>query len=97
MQRSEVLNRLRTELPALQKSFGVKTVSIIGSVSRDEANEASDLDLLVRFDGSPTLAAYMGLTRHLENLFGVRVDIATPDGLSPGMRQWVEQEATHVS
>jgi predicted nucleotidyltransferase len=51
--------------------FGVKSLALFGSVARDEAGAASDVDLLVEFD-RPT--GYFGLVRlqlFLQQLLGV--------------------------
>ena len=42
-----ILREHRAELDAM----GVRSLSIFGSVARDEAGPESDVDLLVEFDG----------------------------------------------
>ena len=41
--------------------FGVSSLALFGSVARDEATSASDLDFLVEFEGSATFDGYMDL------------------------------------
>ena len=48
MKRDEVLKILADQRDTL-KAFSVKSLSLFGSVARDEATEASDVDLLVEF------------------------------------------------
>nr|WP_204104318.1 nucleotidyltransferase domain-containing protein [Spirulina major] len=49
MQQHEALSKLKTHKDRL-KEFGVKSLSLFGSVARDTAREDSDVDLLVEFD-----------------------------------------------
>jgi uncharacterized protein len=97
LRRDDVLAQLREAMPELKSRYDVAELSVIGSVSRDEAHDGSDLDVLVRFQNPATLTGYMALSRHLEQLFGVPVDVATPAGLRPAVRDWIEREAIHVS
>jgi len=48
MKRDEVLTILATHREQLEK-LGVKSLSLFGSVARDEARFDSDVDLLVEF------------------------------------------------
>ena len=47
MRRDEVIRRLQALRDELADRYGVKTLSLFGSVARDEATEQSDVDLLV--------------------------------------------------
>jgi uncharacterized protein len=95
--RDETLQILRRHWPQLQHQFGLRSLSIFGSVARDEATAHSDVDLLVEFD-SPT--GYFGLVRlqlYLQNLLNCGVDLGTPGGLRPAVRQRIAKEAIRVA
>jgi predicted nucleotidyltransferase len=97
MKRDDVLAILRAEQPRLRSEFGVKSLVLFGSVARDAATAASDVDLLVEFDRS---TGYFGLVRahlHLQEILGRPVDLGTPGSLRPAMRTRVEQEANRVA
>jgi hypothetical protein len=96
MRRDEVIRTIREHLPDLER-FDVGWLAVFGSVARDEATPGSDLDVLVEFKHEPTFDSYMGLKFYLEDLFGRRVDVATPDGLRPRMRALVERETLRVA
>ena len=96
MQRDEVLQLLREHQADLDR-FGVKSIALFGSVVRDEAGPASDVDVLVEFDGTATFDRYMGLKLYLEDLLGVSVDLVTPRSLKPRVRPYVEREAIRVA
>jgi predicted nucleotidyltransferase len=62
--------RLRELLPKVRERFGVRELAVFGSVARGDANEASDVDLIVNFEGPSTFDGYMGLTLFLEDSLG---------------------------
>ena len=41
------------------RRFSIKALYLFGSVARDEAMPASEVDALVEFDGSPTFKRFM--------------------------------------
>jgi uncharacterized protein len=47
MRREEVLNILRAHKPELSAKYGVIRLGICGSVARNEATDASDVDIVV--------------------------------------------------
>jgi len=96
MRRDEIFQLVREHRKELDR-FGVKSIALFGSVVRDEAGPASDVDVLVEFDGTATFGRYMGLKLYLEDLFGVSVDVVTPRSLKPRVRPYVEREAIRVA
>jgi uncharacterized protein len=66
------------------RSFGVRRLALFGSVLRNEARADSDVDLLVEFaPGEKTFDHFMGLALFLEDLLKRRVELLTPESLSP--------------
>lgn len=97
MNRDTVVRVLKAEAPTLRKRFGARSVSLFGSAARDEMRADSDIDILVEFDGPPSLDAYFGMKDHLESVLGRSVDLVTPDGLKPRARLHVERDLVHVA
>jgi len=96
MNRAQTLLLLKKHLPVLAKKFGVKELSLFGSVARDDAVAGSDVDILVVFDGPAVSARYFGLQFYLEDLLGRPVDLVTDKALRPELRPYIEREAEHV-
>lgn|GEM_PF-304261 len=96
MQRERIIETIRSHADELPR-FDVQTLSLFGSVARDEAHEQSDVDLLVSFRGAATFGHYMGLKLFLEDLLGRRVDLVTKRALRHELRERVEREAIHVA
>ncbi len=97
MNKSEILEILRSHRDELRKRFGVKSLAVFGSVVRGEAGPDSDVDILVEFEGRATFDRYMGLKFFLEDLLGRRVDLVTRKALKPHLRPYVEREAIYVT
>ena len=96
MNRTEVLDLLRTHKPTLAERFGVTELALFGSFARDTATDASDVDILVRYDGPATSKSYFGVQFYLEDLLGRRVDLVTHKALRQEFRPYVEREAVNV-
>lgn len=87
------IRRLRSELPVLKTSFGVRKIGIFGSVARGEDKPSSDIDVLVEFeDNKATFRNFMGLISFLEEIFGRKVDLVTTNGIDKYLRPHIEKE-----
>lgn len=96
MRRDQAITILKQHARLL-KDFGVETLSIFGSVARDEAHPKSDIDILVEFLKPPTFDRYMDLKFYLEDRLGQRVDLVSRKMLKPQIQKIVEKEAIHVA
>ncbi len=99
MKLDEALTILRSNFAALQQRFGVATISIFGSVARNEAGPNSDIDILVDYAPSHRVGmfAFIDLQTELERLLGCRVDLATPEALRREMREEIFREMVHAA
>jgi uncharacterized protein len=52
-------------------------IGIFGSYSRNEESAGSDLDILVRFQNSPSLLQLISIENELSEKIGVKVDLVT--------------------
>lgn len=96
MRRSEVL-RILAEHEAELRSLGVTSLSIFGSVARDEARTDSDVDLLVDFDRPVGFFHLFDVQEKLETLLGRKVDLVTRGGLRPELRDGILAEAIRAA
>jgi uncharacterized protein len=80
-------NRFIREIEARRselRSFGLRRLGLFGSCARGEERPDSDVDLLVEFEPrQKTLANLIDLGDFLERLFRRRVELVTPESLSP--------------
>ena len=66
---------------------GIVMLGVFGSMARAEADEESDIDLLVEFADDKSLLALVALERKLSEAVGRKVDLLTEDAISPYLRE----------
>ena len=96
LDRQTVIISLSDRLEVI-RTFNVRSMSLFGSVARNEATPDSDLDFLVEFEGAATLDGYMDLKYFLEDLFECSVDLVTRKTLKPTISKRVLEEAIRVA
>ena len=89
----ELLETKRDEVLRLAEEHGAQNVRVFGSVARGEADEDSDIDLLVAFRSGTTLLRHAALIRRLRSVLGRDVDVISERGLRPCLRERVLEEA----
>lgn len=71
----------RSEAEALCRHFGIRRLSVFGSVARGEEHEGSDIDFLAEFD-APVPATmperYLGFIEEAGKRFNRKVQLLTP-------------------
>jgi uncharacterized protein len=97
MSKDEAIIELQRRAGAIQ-ALGATALYLFGSVLRDEAEAASDLDLFIDYDRNSRFNAFdlVGIKQFLEQELGVDVDVTTRDGLHPMLRSDIEQSAVRV-
>jgi predicted nucleotidyltransferase len=89
----ERLRQHRNAILRLAAKHGARNVRVFGSVARGEADENSDLDLLVDLDSDRSLLDHAALWLELQELMGRKVDVVTERSLKPLLRRRVLREA----
>jgi predicted nucleotidyltransferase len=92
-----VVTTLRAHEHELREA-GVVSLAVFGSVARGEADDGSDVDVLIRLGGEAAQGgfAYFGrldaLTRRLGEILGRPVDIVTEPVQKEQLRRNIERE-----
>lgn len=84
----------REEILRLAERRGAHNLRVFGSVARNEANETSDLDLLVAWESGRSLLDHSGLVQDLQELLGMKVHVGTEKSLHWYVRDRILREAT---
>jgi len=90
---NEILKEHRDEILEIAKRHGAFNVRVFGSVARNEADDKSDVDLLVEMKPGRSLLDLGGLWFDLNELLEIKVDVVTDDGLRKRIRERVISEA----
>lgn len=77
----------------LATEHGARNLRVFGSVARGEANENSDLDLLVDWEPGRSLLDHSGLVQDLQELLGIKVHVGTEKSLHWYVRDRILREA----
>lgn len=88
----ELIAEHRSELTDL---YGVTRIGVFGSYLHGEQDDTSDVDILVEFV-EPIGLEVVDLVELLEGILGARVDLVTPKGLRPAMKDEILSEASYV-
>ena len=83
----------RAEILTFAERHGVRDVRIFGSMARGDADDMSDVDLLVTLLPDKTGLALGGLLADVQKLLDRRVEVVTETGLHPAIRDRVLKEA----
>jgi predicted nucleotidyltransferase len=95
--RQQIEQALRDHADSI-RAYGVIRLGLFGSFSRGQQHEDSDVDLLVEFaEGTKTFDHFMGLADLLEGILGRRVELVTPESLSPYLGAHILEEVEYVA
>ena len=95
----------KTELFALMeryqdelRCFGVRRWGLFGSFVTGTPSDRSDIDILVEFEhGKKSFDNFMRLAAFLEQQLGRRVELVTPESLSPHIGPHILREVEYAS
>ena len=91
----EYISLIASKAEELKRDFGIRSLRIFGSVSRNEQHEGSDVDVCV--DMEPKAYMVVRLKRFLEDLLQCSVDvIRLHKHINPYLLDEVDREAIYV-
>jgi predicted nucleotidyltransferase len=83
----------RGQIMEIADRYGAFDIRLFGSVARGDTDEASDLDLIVRFQPNRSLLDHGGLLMELRELLGISVDVIDDQTMRPRFREQVMKDA----
>lgn len=96
MTRDDILKVLREDKIFLEKNFGLRSIGLFGSYSKDNQNENSDLDFFVDIN-EPLVKNYFSLWSYLEKRFNKKIDLVRRgDHLKEKFIRTVEKEIIYA-
>lgn len=93
---SQLLQKVRSYLPYLEKTYRVDTLQVFGSYVHREEKATSDLDVLVTFRETPSLLEFIALENYLSDNLGVKVDLVMKNSLKEPLQNVILEEAIPV-
>jgi len=95
---AEITNILKEHENELRRRYGIVKIGIFGSYVRSEADEGSDLDILVEFseEADVGLLKFVEIENHLSDLLGVKVDLVEESALKPRIGEKILKEVVYA-
>ena len=95
--KEDIIKRILEERERLA-FLGVASVGLFGSFVRGNQTPLSDIDILVEFTPEKhTFDNFMEVSFLLEGLLGRKVEVVTPEGLSPYIGPHILKEVERVT
>jgi predicted nucleotidyltransferase len=95
MKREQALKLLREHKQELEEQYVITELGIFGSVARDEADERSDVDVVVEMP--PDMFAKVSLKEELETIFRPKVDVVRHwRRMNQYLKRRIDREAYYV-
>jgi len=93
---SQILAFLREQKDYFKKEYKVKKIGVFGSWARGDADEDSDIDIVVDLE-KPDLFYLIGVKQAIEETFGRRVDIVRlREKMNETLRKRIEHDVIYA-
>lgn len=89
----ELRAKHKNDILRITGEYGITNVRVFGSIARGEADEDSDVDLLVTLT-KPLGLKFIGCKLDLEEELEMPIDLVTDSGLDKYIGPYILQEAT---
>lgn len=86
------LDTIKPQIAEILLKHGVKHAAFFGSVARGDAEEKSDIDILVDLAADKSLLDLVAIKLEIEDLLDISVDVLTYKSLLPAIRETVLRE-----
>jgi hypothetical protein len=99
------MNQVRASIPKDEvadfcRRHHIRKLALFGSILREDFQDRSDVDVLVEFEpGHVPGLKFFSMEQELSQILGRKVDLNTPQFLSPHFREqvWAEAEVQYAS
>jgi predicted nucleotidyltransferase len=92
---ADILSVLRRERARLFAKYGLKSMAVFGSATRDDFRPGSDVDIMVEFE-RPIGIEFMDLADELEGMLKRKVDLATKGAVKPWYMETILPDLKYV-
>ena len=92
---ADILTVLRRERPRLFAKYGLKSMPVFGSATRDDFRPDSDVDIMVEFE-RPIGMEFFDLQRELGNIVSREVDLVMRGAVKPHYMAFIQKDLKYV-
>jgi uncharacterized protein len=87
---------LQSKKEKLYSDYRISRLGIFGSVVRGEANNHSDIDILIEYIELPDLLKFIELERKLSRIIGKKVDLVEKNSIRPELLTQILSEVDYI-
>ena len=92
---SEIKTIIKKHRQELESHYKVKEIALFGSYVRGDQNADSDLDIMITFR-EPVGFLFIELCDYFEDLFGMKVDVVTKNGIKSNRWKYIKEDLIYV-
>jgi len=98
MDNKKIIDFLKNHKKDFRERFNIKTLGVFGSFARNEAQDASDIDLIVEFDDNTSniFEKKQEIKALLGNEFNREIDICNLRYIKPFLKDHILNQALYV-
>lgn len=96
LKKREIIEAISPIKEKIFRKYKVKKIGIFGSLVRGEAQENSDIDVLVQFKENADLFDFLGLALFLEEKLHHKIDIVPERALRLELKDFILKEVVYI-
>ena len=96
MQKEQIIKLLQQKKQILSKEYGIKTLGLFGSYSKNKQNKNSDIDILIEFNKSISLLQYLKLSNILSEYTGKKIDLVMKSAMKKNIGKEILKEVIYI-
>ena len=96
MDKTEIINAIRSSKPEMEAHYGVQRLGLFGSYVKGRQRKKSDIDILVAFNRDVDLFDFLDLREFLESRLNAKVDLVMESALKPAIGKRILSEVEYV-
>jgi len=96
MTRDELLTKLSHVKNELKTRYGIEELALFGSYARDEANDKSDVDIVILKMKEKSFSKRMEAIEFLEKTLNKKVDMGYFDSMKTFIKNRIKKDFVHV-
>ena len=86
------IEKIREVVSTVGKKYGIKNAYLFGSYARGDANESSDVDIIIEKGQLQSFDDFADFRQDLITELGTEVDLLTTVGVRPKFYDFIKQE-----
>ena len=90
------IEQIKLKATPVLRNFGIKRAAVFGSISRGDATENSDIDMLVELSEPLGLLKFAKLNYTLEDALQKKVDLIKSTAIKPAFKDNILRDAIYI-